>query len=516
MIPKAISLKELKFENQYYVKGHYNFIFNVTYEDDSTKEINRRYSDIRSLYKTLLLKSPGCRIPSIPSKSIWLNINLANEAQKKKRAEGVNEFLDYLIHHKLLKKNKYVIKFFSKSENSFSYSNNMKSGKAGDNKNIDEFNEDDNEFDDFSSNIIDIKDDKKEREDKEININKDDEDDIEPLEDYIIEYENKNKGLVSKGKKIIGNVYNLVKTYTNDSNKKSEENEGDNNINENNDESTSSFFIKKLNKEDFDYVEKQYSKLGENPEINEYNNKINTLNDGVKMIINNFEKLSTIRKKTLFALQEIVNKDKDIIKLSNNNRKNSIDIDKKEDNEDKRIDNKHKNNIKKIRNYCTIQIGFLDQNFEENLSKIKKHQELLQDLSDIYSRKKEHINYLGRLHSQYQEFKKQNENNNMEKIKIKEFEDKLEHQIKFIKKINKDLEYEIQLYKKERNKEIYELINSIYKEKLKIMKDSIDYINKEKFDDDDFEKSEINNINNIDKDNKNKIEYSDKANEDEF
>ena len=50
----------LKFENQYYIAGHYNFIINVAYDDnDSEQEIKRRYNEILSLYKTLLLKVPG-------------------------------------------------------------------------------------------------------------------------------------------------------------------------------------------------------------------------------------------------------------------------------------------------------------------------------------------------------------------------------------------------------------------------------------------------------------------------
>ena len=126
MIPKQVTLKEIKFENQYYVTGHFNFIFMVSYDDnDSEQKIIRRYNDIRSLYKTLLLKSPGCRIPDIPNKSIWLKINYGNESQVKERQEGIMEFLNHLVQHKILRKNKYVIKFFSPNEKSFSYTNNL-------------------------------------------------------------------------------------------------------------------------------------------------------------------------------------------------------------------------------------------------------------------------------------------------------------------------------------------------------------------------------------------------------
>ena len=166
MIPKSITLKELKFENQYYVAGHFNFIFNVSYEDNDTEqEIKRRYNEIRALYKTLILKAPGCRIPNIPSKSIWLKINYGNEKEVKERQEGIMAFLNHLIEHKILRKNKYVIKFFSPEENFFTYQNNLKSEK----ENIDKDDLDDV----FESNILNIKDDKKD----ENNLN---EDDIEP------------------------------------------------------------------------------------------------------------------------------------------------------------------------------------------------------------------------------------------------------------------------------------------------------------------------------------------------
>ena len=306
MIPKSITFKELKFENQYYVAGHFNFIFNVSYEDnESEQEIKRRYNEIRALYKTLLLKAPGCRIPNIPSKSIWLKINYGNEKEVKERQEGIMEFLNHIIQHKILRKNKYVIKFFSPEENSFTFQNNLKSEKE---------NNDKDDFDDvFESNIMDIKDDKKDE-------NNLDEDDIEPLDDFVQEYNNKKKGIVSKGKKMLGNVYNYVKSYTNNSNKKNEEGEEDNNANENNDENSSSVFYKKLTKEDYDYIKKNTKELGEDYNINDYNEKINRLNEGVKIIIENLEKLTLTRKKSLDALKEIVNKDKDIKSLNKKNK----------------------------------------------------------------------------------------------------------------------------------------------------------------------------------------------------
>ena len=489
MIPKEVSLKEIKFENQYYVTGHFNFIFKVSYDDnDQEQDIIRRYNDIRSLYKTLLLKSPGCRIPDIPNKSIWLKINYGNEGQVKERQEGIMEFLNHLVQHKILRKNKYVIKFFSPSEKSFSYTNNLLSKKGNEDK--------EDSDDEFASNIIDIKDEKEEN-----NINNLDEDNIEPLEEFILEYNNKKKGLISKGKKLVGNVVNFVKTYTNN-NKKNEEGEEENNINENNDGGVSSFFFKKLTKDDHDYIKRKTKELGEDFSVNDYNGKINKLNEGVNNIIQNFEKLSAIRKKSLDALKEIVNKDKDIKNLNKNNKVDDFDINEEEKKDSDDININHKRHIKKMSKYCTIQTGFLDYTVEETIKKIKKYQALLKELLDIYSRKGEHINYLGRLHSQKDELEKQKENNNNKvnnpviDIKIEELQNKLEHEIKFIKKLNKDLKYEIEIYKNNLEKNIYIYINDVYKEKAKKIKDSVDYFNKEKLEDEEEQRNENKNSDN--------------------
>jgi len=236
---------------------------------------------------------------------------------------------------------------------------------------------------------------------------------------------------------MLGNIYNYVKNYANNANTKNEDGEEENNANENNDENSSNIFYKKLTKEDYDYIKQNRKEIGEDYDINDYNEKINRLNEGVKIIIENLEKLSSTRKKSLDALKEIVNKDKAIKSLNKHNKNDDFEINEEEKGEND-IDLNHKRYIKKISKYCTIQKGFLDTNVDETINKIKKYQELLQDLLDIFSRKKEHINYLGRLHSQKDEVEKQKENNNLEnpvdKIKIEELEKKLEHEKKIYKK----------------------------------------------------------------------------------
>ena len=273
------------------------------------------------------------------------------------------EFLKYIVEHKILRKNKYVIKFFAPGEKSFSIQNNEENVRESGDKDV---------FDDiFESNIMNIKNegnDKKE----EKNENNLDEDDIEPLEDFVQEYNNKKKGVVSKGKDVIGNVYNYIKGYATSSSNKNGEGEEDNNNNEN----ASNIFNKQLTNEDYEYVKKNYKELGEDLDINDYDNIISRLNEGVKMILEKLEKISETRKKSLKALKEIINKDKELKSIDKNKNIKDDEEDKKEDVSEAN----HKRFIKKINKYYTIQIGFIDTNVSETINKLKKYKDLLQDL----------------------------------------------------------------------------------------------------------------------------------------
>ena len=482
MIPKEINLNTYKFQNDYYITGHFDFEINVEYENNPSKTINRRYSDIRNLYKTLILKSPGCLIPNIPNKSLWLKINYANKEQMIDRMEGIKEFLNHLINHKILRKNKYVISFFSSNYKRTS-SNSSKNDK---NDSDDDFNirESSNSYKNKNDYI------------KNSDDNDDSDKDFEPLKDFIEEYINKKKGIVSKGKELFGNMLNYVMSYAS-SNKKEENEENNNNNNNEENNNISNTFYKKLSKEDYEYIKKKMKELGEDFEINEYNEKINRLNEGIKNIIQNFKKLSTIREKNIHCLENIINNDnyyrnnkKDKIDKINININNNVDryddgdTEPEKSSEDNKINN-HKDNISKIRQHCVIQRGFLNK-IEQSLTKIKKYQKLLEGLLDIYSRKKEHLNFLGRLHSQKAELEKQkNEKDLIDPIiknKIDEIESKLEYEIKFIKKINKDLKYEIEKYK-DNQEDIYIFINSLYKDKSISIKNCLENLNKSNIND---------------------------------
>ena len=114
------------------------------------------------------------------------------------------------------------------------------------------------------------------------------------------------------------------------------------------------------------------------------------------------------------------------------------------------------------------------------------------------------MNYLGRLHSEKEEIKKENKNNAYDN-KINELEKKIKHQIKFIHKINKDLKYEIEKYKNNQE-DIYIYINSLFKEKSNTIKNTIKSLNKKNYDE----------VKDDDDDNPKNKEYNDEEKSDDY
>ena len=133
--------------------------------------------------------------------------------------DGIREFLSHLVKYKILRKNKEVIYFFSTS---YRRKDNSTSKK-------DNFNKNENEGD--SDNKIDIpssfdveKNDFKENDKNKIDNN----DDIELLKEFVEEYNNKNKGMMTKEKKLIGNMFIYIKSYIAINMNKEEGEENDN------------------------------------------------------------------------------------------------------------------------------------------------------------------------------------------------------------------------------------------------------------------------------------------------
>ena len=66
------------------------------------------------------------------------------------------------------------------------------------------------------------------------------------------------------------------------------------------------------------------------------------------------------------------------------------------------------------------------------------------------------------------------------------------------------MKYEIELFKKNNRKDIYNYVNEIYKEKAKKVKDSVEYLNKIKLEDEEEPEKDKNNIDDENIDDKSK------------
>ena len=99
---KEISITDYKPISSAMINKHYYFQINISYGDYSDNIINKRYSEIEELYKILILKYPGCRIPKFPKKNFLMNIHIPEE-DKKDFINKMEKFLNHLINHKIIK-----------------------------------------------------------------------------------------------------------------------------------------------------------------------------------------------------------------------------------------------------------------------------------------------------------------------------------------------------------------------------------------------------------------------------
>lgn len=112
-----IYIKNYVWRSAYLVTGHYEFeiLVRSIYEDSQVKEkiYYRRFSEIEWLHNILLETNPGCRVPSLPEKTIWTNLGVNNDTFLDKRKKDVEVYLNYINSHKYLSKNPYYQEFIS-------------------------------------------------------------------------------------------------------------------------------------------------------------------------------------------------------------------------------------------------------------------------------------------------------------------------------------------------------------------------------------------------------------------
>ena len=71
------------------------------------------------LHDGLIKYNPGCKIPTIPEKSIWCNFYVQNYAALGKRKRSIEEYLSYVHNHKHLSQNPIYLIFISDNFDNF-------------------------------------------------------------------------------------------------------------------------------------------------------------------------------------------------------------------------------------------------------------------------------------------------------------------------------------------------------------------------------------------------------------
>jgi len=123
----------------------------------------------------------------------------------------------------------------------------------------------------------------------------------------------------------------------------------------------------------------------------------------------------------------------------------------------------------------------------------------VEGLLEIFYRKKNHIQFLMKLQSQYNESEKRKnlteENDPNKKLIEKDINflrNKIELEKKFIKKLNENLKYELNKFREEKENKIYTFINDLYKNNYLRLKEIYNILNKEiSFDSDSDNSSKI-------------------------
>jgi len=530
--PIEVSIQDYKLESKYMVKGYYNFEIKVKYENELDTLLKKRYSEIKKLYKTLLLKCPGCLIPKIPSKTFVMKYFHITEEERLKIKSSIEKFLKYIIKHPILIENKFVLNFFYEGKS------------MNQNLNISKMKTDDEDDDDDSGELINInknkdEDDDKEKENKDSSgINLDDfeviekedykdlfkdEEENELLNMFLEEENNKNKSLFSTSKDILSSAYKYLMIYPDENN-----NEVNKNIGVNSGETSLILSgSSKFQENNYDFIKLNYKELGESLEVSEYGKDIMRICEGIDYLIKNFINEVNIKEKKTKSLNNIINIFNEVKKIDNQNNikknlneKNSNkkeennkefeDIEKKEQNiiEEKEDQNTNKEkwevkileaDINKIKEYSSINNNFINDDLKPAIEQMIEYKTTVEGLLDIFYRKKNHIQFLMKLQSQYTESEKRKnlteENDPNKKIIEKDINflrNKIDLEKKFINKLNENLKYELNKFKEEKGNKIYTYINDLYKNNYLRQREIYNILNKEiSFDSDSDNSSKI-------------------------
>lgn len=91
--------------------GYYEFEIEIP---EHKEPIRRRYSEIEWLHQKLLLTSPGCKIPYLPEKNLWMNFFSHSDVVVKERKDQISNYLNTIMNHDKLSSNEFFQRFISK------------------------------------------------------------------------------------------------------------------------------------------------------------------------------------------------------------------------------------------------------------------------------------------------------------------------------------------------------------------------------------------------------------------
>jgi hypothetical protein len=420
-----------------------------------------------------------------------MNIHISDE-EKKDIITKMKNFLNHIINHKILSEKNIVNDFFSNHEinkNHTLKTDMMKISEDDINNSAFDINENLNKSENNKNDFIDKEEEEgditKEFEVLEFKNSKDYEtwyenNSLNDLLNMFLEEENKEKkGIIDKTKGIISSTYNyLTSNYSQD------------NINLNNNISENSLTESAYQEETIKSIEKMSDELGEDNNVNEYGKEILKINEGLSYLIKNFENIKSINQTKLQSLKNIKKICGEDVKYNHNKNKDKKDQDNMTHDKDKKIDKKEKwdrkiyaNEINnKLDNYITLNSEFCEKELKDVIDKINEIKRVVEEMKEIFERKKHHINFLIKLNSKLTEIEKKKvldpENKALEKdynfIK-KNFDIEKE----FINKLNTDLKCEIEFFKENIENNVYKYINDLYFNHFKNQNDILNKLNED-------------------------------------
>ena len=177
-------------------------------------------------------------------------------------------------------------------------------------------------------------------------------------------------------------------------------------------------------------------------------------------------------------------------KYNHSKNKDKKDQDNITDDKDKIIDKKEKwdrkifaNEInKKLEGYISLNSEFYEEELKDAIDKINENKRLVEEMKEIFERKKHHINFLIKLNSKLTEMEKKKDIDPGNKVIEKDYnfiKKNFDIEKEFIKKLNKDLKEQINFFTKNIENNVYKYINDLYINNFKKQREIFNILNEE-------------------------------------